>query len=104
MVTITIRCCYCGSDKLKRNGHAPNGKQRYYCKECKKQSQENPTPYAYSKEKREEILRAYFCIPKRLVFLEDRDYIILHDRSVDRHSVIPVDDSYHAACALVEAV
>jgi transposase-like protein len=59
MVTITVRCSHCGSDKLKKNGHAANGKQRYYCKECKKQSRENPTPYAYSKERREEILRSY---------------------------------------------
>ncbi|TMC14592.1 MAG: IS1 family transposase [Chloroflexi bacterium] len=59
MVTITVRCSYCGSDKLKRNGHAPNGKQRYYCKDCKKQSRENPTPYVYPEERREEILRAY---------------------------------------------
>jgi len=44
---------------VKRNGHASNGKQRYYCKACKKQSRENPTPYAYSEERREEILRAY---------------------------------------------
>jgi transposase-like protein len=59
VITITVRCSHCGSEKLKKNGHAPNGKQRYYCKECKKQSRENPTPYAYSEERREEILRAY---------------------------------------------
>jgi transposase-like protein len=59
VVTITVRCPYCGSDKLKRNGHASNGKQRYYCKACKKQSRENPTPHAYSEKRREEILRAY---------------------------------------------
>jgi transposase-like protein len=59
MGTIPVRCSHCGSDKLKRNGHAANGKQRYYCKDCKKQSRENPTPYAYSEERREEILRSY---------------------------------------------
>ncbi len=59
MVTITIHCSHCGSDNLKRNGHASNGKQRYYCKDCKKQSRENPTPHAYSEERREEILRGY---------------------------------------------
>ena len=59
MGTITVRCLHCGSDKLKRNGHAPNGKQKYSCKDCKKQSRENPTPYAYALERREEILRSY---------------------------------------------
>jgi transposase-like protein len=59
MVAIVLHCPHCGSDKLKRNGHAPNGKQKYYCHDCKQQSRENPTPYAYSEEKREEILRSY---------------------------------------------
>src|SRR2546421_7883039 len=59
MVTITVHCPHCGSDQVKRNGHASNGKQRYYCHSCHKQSRENPTPHAYSEERREEILRAY---------------------------------------------
>ena len=59
MVTIIVCCSHCGSENLKRNGHSPNGKQKYYCKDCKKQSRENPTPYAYPKERREEILRSY---------------------------------------------
>jgi len=59
VVTITICCPHCGSENLKRNGHALNGKQRYYCKACKKQSRENPTSNSYSEERREEILRAY---------------------------------------------
>ncbi len=42
-----------------RNGRAPNGKQKYRCRACKRQSRENPTPNAYSVERREEILRAY---------------------------------------------
>ena len=58
MVTIIIHCSHCGSDKLKKNGHASNGKQRYYCKECKKQSRENPTPNKYSEKRKEEILRS----------------------------------------------
>ncbi|SRR5260221_7379016 len=59
MVTITVYCPHCGSDQLARNGRAPNGKQKYRCKACKKQSRENPTPHAYPEERREEILRAY---------------------------------------------
>ncbi len=59
MVTISVHCPHCGSDQVKRNGHASNGKQRYYCQSCHKQSRENPRPHAYSEERREEILRAY---------------------------------------------
>ena len=29
MVTITLHCPHCGSDALVRDGHAPNGKQKY---------------------------------------------------------------------------
>ncbi len=59
MVTVTVHCPHCGSEELKRNGHAPNGKQKYSCRTCKRQSRENPTPHAYPEERREEILRAY---------------------------------------------
>src|SRR5438128_12654247 len=59
MVTITIHCPHCGSEELKRNEHAPNGKQKYSCRACKRQSREHPTPHAYPEERREEILRAY---------------------------------------------
>jgi transposase-like protein len=54
-----IHCSHCGSDKLKRNGHVSNGKQRSYGKECQKQSRENPTPNKYSEERKEEIMRSY---------------------------------------------
>ena len=59
MVTVTIHCPHCGREDVKRNGHAPNGKQKYSCRACKRQSRENPTPHAYPEERREEILRAY---------------------------------------------
>jgi len=59
MVTITLLCPNCNSDKLVRNGRAPNGKQRYLCCECKRSSRENPTSRGYSDERKEEILRAY---------------------------------------------
>jgi transposase-like protein len=42
-----------------RNGHAPNGKQKYRCRTCKRQSRENPTPNVYPETRREEILHAY---------------------------------------------
>jgi insertion element IS1 protein InsB len=59
MVTITLHCPHCGSEEVTRNGRAPNGKQKYRCRACRKQSRENPTPHAYPEERREEILRAY---------------------------------------------
>lgn len=59
MVTITLQCPHCQSEKLVRNGQAPNGKQKYLCRARQRQSRENPTPHAYSEERREEILRAY---------------------------------------------
>ena len=59
MGTITICCQYCESKELVRNGHTPNGKQRYRCKSCKKQSRENPAPNGYTEDRREEIIRSY---------------------------------------------
>lgn len=59
MITITIHCPHCGSDALVRNGRAPQGKQKYLCRAGPRQSREEPTPHAYSDERREEILRAY---------------------------------------------
>jgi len=59
MVTKTICCIHCGSEDLIRNGHASNGKQKYYCKSCKRRSRENPAPNGYPVERREEILRSY---------------------------------------------
>jgi transposase-like protein len=59
MISVTVHCPHCGSEDIVRNGRAPNGKQKYRCRACKKQSRENPTPNAYPEERREEILRAY---------------------------------------------
>ena len=59
MITITVCCPHCGSEEVTRNGRAPYGKQKYRCRACKRQNRENPTPYAYPEERREEILRAY---------------------------------------------
>ena len=59
MITVTIRCRHCGSDRVVRNGHAPNGKQIYRCHGCQRQSRAHATPHAYPEERRQEILRAY---------------------------------------------
>jgi transposase-like protein len=58
MVTIVVTCVHCGSDALVKNGHAPNGKQKYRCRSCGRQSRENPTPNITPASRREEILRA----------------------------------------------
>ena len=59
MVTITLRCSHCDGQNIVRNGLAPNGKQRYLCRDCSRQSRDDPASNAYSEERREEILRAY---------------------------------------------
>ena len=60
MVTKVIYCRHCGSDDLVKNGFAPNnGKQKYLCHDCHRQSREDPHSNAYAPQRREEILRAY---------------------------------------------
>jgi len=58
MVTTNVSCYHCGSEKLVKNGHAPNGKQKYLCRDCGKASRENPD-YGYDETRKEEILKAY---------------------------------------------
>jgi transposase-like protein len=58
-VTITLHCPHFDSEALVRDGHAPNGKQKYRCHGCGRRSRENPTPNAYLPVRREEILYAY---------------------------------------------
>ena len=59
MVTKVISCYHCGSEKLKKNGFAPNGKQKYWCKACGKASRDRPAAKGYREARKEEILRAY---------------------------------------------
>src|SRR6266567_2735930 len=49
MVTITLHCPHCGSEALVRDGHAPNGKQKFRCHACRRRSRENPTPQCLSR-------------------------------------------------------
>jgi len=58
-VTIPLHCPHCQSDALVRDGHAPNGKQKYRCYACGRRSRENPPPNIYSEARREEFLHAY---------------------------------------------
>ena len=55
----TIACRHCGNTTLVKYGIAPNGKQKYRCRTCGRQSRANPQLPGYSDERREEILRAY---------------------------------------------
>ena len=59
MVSITLTCLHCGSGQLVRNGHAANGKQRYKCRACGRQSRASPARNGYSEPRRAEILGAY---------------------------------------------
>ena len=59
MVTITLLCSYCASDRLIKYGVTPNGKQRYRCGAGGRQHRERPGSNAYSAAQRETILRAY---------------------------------------------
>ena len=59
MVTEEIRCYHCRRENIVKNGVAPNGKQKYRCRDCGKQSREQPSPNGYPEARKEEILRAY---------------------------------------------
>jgi transposase-like protein len=59
MVTITLKCRHCGSENIVRDGHTPNGKQRYWCHDCNRSSRDNPQPKGYTDAEKEQILNAY---------------------------------------------
>jgi transposase-like protein len=59
MIIEVVTCYHCGGENIVRNGKAPNGKQKYLCRDCGRQSREDPQSNAYPPERREEILRAY---------------------------------------------
>ena len=59
MVSLPVTCLHCGSDQLVRTGHAANGKQRYKCRACGRQSRQSPAPNGYPEQRRSEILSAY---------------------------------------------
>lgn len=59
MVTQVVKCAHCSSNRIVKNGKAPNGKQKYQCKSCGRASRENPSSKGYPEARKEEILRAY---------------------------------------------
>ncbi len=52
-------CRHCGQPTLIKYGFAPNGKQKYRCRRCGRQSRDYPQRPGYSDERCEEMLRAY---------------------------------------------
>ena len=59
MVETVVVCRHCASTDVTRYGIAPNGKQKYFCRACQRQSRANPAPNGYTDERKAEILRAY---------------------------------------------
>ena len=59
MVSETILCIHCGSDRLRLDGKAPNGKQKYFCNACQRSSRQNPKARGYSQDFQAQVLAAY---------------------------------------------
>ena len=59
MITITLKCRFCASEKLVRDGFTRNHKQRLRCRDCGRVSRENPESPGYSDAEKEQILKAY---------------------------------------------
>jgi len=59
MLLPALVCRFCQSEQLVRNGFGSNGKQRFKCRACGRQSREAPAPNGHTPERRAEILRAY---------------------------------------------
>jgi transposase-like protein len=59
IVSETILCLHCGSDRLRLDGKAPNGKQKYFCNTCKRGSRQNPKSRGYSQDFQAQVLAAY---------------------------------------------
>ncbi len=56
---VNLKCSHCQSENIVRNGKTNNGKQRYLCRSCGKNSRDDPQPNGYPPAEREQILRAY---------------------------------------------
>lgn len=55
---IQHKCAHCGSEDIKKNGHNPNGKQQYKCKQCGRGGVVNPS-VKYSEAFIEQVIAAY---------------------------------------------
>ena len=59
MITITLICQHCGSEKIVRDGFTRNGQQRYWCHGCQRRSRDSPQSTGYSEAEQEQILKVY---------------------------------------------
>src|SRR6266850_742521 len=59
---ITHRCPHCRSLEVVKNGHNPQGKQQYRCKQCGKSGVLNPS-VPYTEAEKAQILAAYYERP-----------------------------------------
>ena len=57
--TIVHVCARCGSERLRKNGHAINGAQRAKCLDCERTFIVEPTGPRYSPEFKDQVLAAY---------------------------------------------
>ncbi len=54
-----MRCVYCGSEKIVKNGKSNQGKQRYLCKKCGRIFVENPERKHYPDNLKKIAIRLY---------------------------------------------
>lgn len=57
--TKIFNCTECNSEKIVKNGKTKAGKQQFHCNDCGKYGVLEPTKNGYSKERKEEIMKAY---------------------------------------------
>ena len=57
--TIIHVCPRCGSERLRKNGHAENGSQRAKCLECERTFVLEPKGPRHTKKFKEQVVRAY---------------------------------------------
>ena len=57
--TIVHVCARCGSEKIRKNGHACNGAQRAKCLECGRTFILEPAGPRYDQQLKEQVLSAY---------------------------------------------
>ena len=57
--TVVHRCRHCGSERLRKNGHANNGAQRAKCLECGRTFHLEPKGPRYDEKFKAQVLSAY---------------------------------------------
>ena len=57
--TVTHVCARCGSERIRKNGHANNGAQRAKCLECERTFILEPKGPPYDDAFKEQVVRAY---------------------------------------------